>query len=282
MFLTTYINQRVSGNDTKSPKFRGLVTHVLTHFLDPNFSRNSGVFSGRSGFEAPPSATRFHPTRTRAARSRPDGRHYRRVVQGFQRIFAATIFFGTQNHSDSNRLIDSSRFHFFDRIQLWFTLNSADSPVAEDFAANTITLSEAFYDEINKHRTPVERHAVAAFAHAPGLLDFYIWLVWKCWSVRHHGAHVPLFSVGGLVNQLGTDEYSRDRFFRRKINFWLRQVKALWPECPARVSSDGNYLQIPPSNGRSPVRSTFPKATRFHSDCSHKNATLSNNPQPGL
>jgi hypothetical protein len=100
----------------------------------------------------------------------------------------------------------------------------------------------------------VERHAVAAFANAPGLLDFYVWLVWKCWSVRQHGAIVPLFSQWGLANQLGAQEYSRDRFFRRKINFWLRQVKALWPECPARVSSDGNYLQIPPSNGRSAVR----------------------------
>jgi hypothetical protein len=26
-----------------------------------------------------------------------DGRHYRRIVQGFQRIFAATIFFGTED-----------------------------------------------------------------------------------------------------------------------------------------------------------------------------------------
>jgi hypothetical protein len=45
----------------------------------------------------------------------PDGRHYRRVVQGFQQIFAATIFFGTQDHPDANLLVDSSRFHFFDK-----------------------------------------------------------------------------------------------------------------------------------------------------------------------
>ncbi|SPE29424.1 hypothetical protein SBA2_450040 [Acidobacteriia bacterium SbA2] len=95
---------------------------------------------------------------------------------------------------------------------------------------------------------------MAAFAHAPGLLDFYIWLVWKCWSARQHGGYVPLFSIGGLVNQLGTGEYSSERFFRRKINFWLRQVKALWPECPAHVSSDGSHLRIAPSNGPSAVR----------------------------
>jgi hypothetical protein len=184
----------------------------------------------------------------------PDGRHYRRVVQGFQRIFAATIFFGTHDHPDANRLVDSSRFHFFDHLHLWFTPDHTERPAAEDYAGNTITLSEAFYDEINQHRIPVERHAVAAFAHAPGLLDFDVWLVWKCWSARQHGALVPLFSDGGLVNQLGTDEYSRERFFRRKINFWLRQVKVLWPESSARVSSDGNYLQIAPLSGSSPVR----------------------------
>src|ERR1017187_4141899 len=130
----------------------------------------------------------------------PDGRHYRRVVQGFQRIFAATIFFGTQDHPDANPLVDSSRFHFFDRIHLWFTPDHSAAPGTEDGSSNTVILSEAFCDEINQHRIPVERHAVAAFAHPPGVLDFYVWLVWKCWAVRHHRAHVPLFSEWGLIN----------------------------------------------------------------------------------
>ena len=170
----------------------------------------------------------------------PDGRHYRRVVQGFQRIFAATLFFGTQDHPDANPVVDSSRFHFFDRINLWFTPDRTKGPGAKDGSGNNITLSEAFYDEINQHRILVERHAVVAFAHSPGVLDFYVWLVRKCWAARQHGARVPLFSQWGLVSQLGAKEYSSDRFFRRKINFWLRQVKALWPECPANVYQDGN------------------------------------------
>jgi hypothetical protein len=206
----------------------------------------------------------------------PDGRHYRRVVQGFQRIFAATIFFGTHDHPAANRLVDSSRFHFFDHLHLWFAPDHAEIPAVEDCGGNTVTLSEAFYDEINQHRIPVERHAVAAFARAPGLLDFYVWLVWKCWSVRQHGAHVPLFSDGGLVNQLGTDGYSRGRFFRRKINCWLRQVKALWPECPAHVSRDGKRLQIAPSNGASPVRAIPSKPSTY----THP-ATAMSRPLPG-
>jgi Replication initiator protein A len=41
-----------------------------------------------------------------------DGRHYRRIVDGFKRIFAATIFFGTEDQPDHNSLIDWARFHF--------------------------------------------------------------------------------------------------------------------------------------------------------------------------
>ncbi|MBZ5668183.1 MAG: hypothetical protein LAO04_00415 [Acidobacteriia bacterium] len=164
------------------------------------------------------------------------------------------MFFGTQDHPDAKPFVDSSRFHFLDRLHLWFTPDHAEAPGTEDGSGNSIVLSEAFYDEINQHRIPVERHAVATFAHSPGVLDFYIWLVWKCWTVRHHGAHVPLFSEWGLANQLGTREYSSDRFFRRKINFWLRQVKALWPDCPAHISDDGRCLLLAPSRGASRVK----------------------------
>ena len=44
-----------------------------------------------------------------------DGRYYRRMVQGFQRIFASTIFFGTEEQPAGSRLIDWARCHFFDK-----------------------------------------------------------------------------------------------------------------------------------------------------------------------
>src|SRR5215472_3151171 len=39
-----------------------------------------------------------------------DGRYYRRLVQGFHRIFASTIFFGTEEQPAGGRLIDWARF----------------------------------------------------------------------------------------------------------------------------------------------------------------------------
>jgi hypothetical protein len=114
-----------------------------------------------------------------------------------------------------------------------------------DEQANVLTLSEAFYREIDQHKIPVERKVVAALANAPGTLDLYVWLVWRSWSLQAaQSAHVPLFGQGGLGNQLGSMEYARDRRFREKLVQWLREIRVWWPECPARVSPDRRFLLI--------------------------------------
>jgi hypothetical protein len=171
-----------------------------------------------------------------------DGRHYRRIVHAFQRVFAATIFFGTDDQPDRQHLADSARFHFFDKLHLGFHDHGQPLPASEG-AENTITLSEAFYNEIDAHRIPAEREVVAALAHAPGILDFYIWLVWRSWIVNGSSAHVPLFTDPGLCSQLGTTEYPARRF-RQLIGQWLRRVKALWPQCPVNIAPDGNRLIV--------------------------------------
>jgi hypothetical protein len=164
-------------------------------------------------------------------------------VQGFQRIFASTIFFGTEDQKGRNRLADWARFHFFDRLQLWFN-DDGELPSASAAAhENTIILSESFYREIDQHRIPVEREVIVAFAHAPGVLDFYLWLVWRSWTLNGSVVSVPLFTASGLSSQLGTSEYSARRF-RQLIGQWLRRVKALWPECPAEMSRNGESLVV--------------------------------------
>ena len=40
-----------------------------------------------------------------------DGKRYRRLREGFQRIFAATIFFGTSDQPEGKLLLDWARFH---------------------------------------------------------------------------------------------------------------------------------------------------------------------------
>jgi hypothetical protein len=173
-----------------------------------------------------------------------DGPHYRRMVKGFQRVFAATIFFGTHQRPEKTTVIDLARFHFFDRMDLWFNNRDEVHVPAHVTFENEIVLSEAFYREIDEHRIPVEREAIAALAHAPGVLDFYMWLVWKSWTVKGRQASVPLVAPNGLSEQLGSAEYAQPRFFRFKIKTWLRQVKALWPRCPATISPTGDSIIV--------------------------------------
>jgi Plasmid encoded RepA protein len=141
-----------------------------------------------------------------------DGRYYRCMVHGFQRVFTSTIFFGTDEQPTGSRLIDWARFHFFDSIHLWFTDNDTSASVHSGDRSNTITLSEAFYSEIDQHRVPMEREVVIGLANSPGVLDFYIWIAWRSWVLRSGRTCVPLFSPGGLKEQTGLPDSSREPF----------------------------------------------------------------------
>jgi len=172
-----------------------------------------------------------------------DGKRYHRIMEGFQRLFAATIFFGTNDQANATVVFDWARFHFFDRMHLWFH-KAEDECIDPPATENSIVLSEAFYEEIDQHRIPVEREVVAALANAPGVLDLYLWLVRKTWSLNGNAVRIPLFLSGGLIDQLGIREYCAGRFFRRKLNHWLWEIKTLWPECPAGISKDGQILVL--------------------------------------
>ena len=119
---------------------------------------------------------------------------------------------------------------------------------------NSITLSEAFYYEIDRHKIPVERRVVAALANAPGTLDLYVWLVWRSWNLTEgQRARIPLFGTTGLAQQLGSKEYGRDRDFRQKLAKWLREVKAWWPECPADGSPTDDFSSFLQQEVRPPL-----------------------------
>jgi hypothetical protein len=107
-------------------------------------------------------------------RLRKDGSQYRRMKAAFQRVFAATIFFGSEDLLKKHLVVDWTRFHFLDEMQLWFNREDGVQPVAQETPCNVVVLSDAFNRELVGHPIPVERDVVAALAHTPGLLDFYI------------------------------------------------------------------------------------------------------------
>lgn len=173
-----------------------------------------------------------------------DGPHYRRLVDGFKRIFASSVYFGTDEAGRSQQPVwDYRRFHFFDRLKLW--RNPHAEHVDDEWTANdnVICLSEAFWQEIREHPIPVDANVVRALTGNPGCLDFYMWLSWRCFHAKGV-ERIPLFGSNGLVNQLGVMEYSRDRNFRKRLREWLRLVVLFWRACPARLEEDGQSLIV--------------------------------------
>ena len=57
------------------------------------------------------------------------GKEYRRLVAAFERIFGATIFFGTDSLSGTARVVQRSRFSFFHEAQIWYSRDPQQYPI---------------------------------------------------------------------------------------------------------------------------------------------------------
>ncbi|MCX6606221.1 MAG: replication protein RepA [Acidobacteria bacterium] len=170
------------------------------------------------------------------------GKEYRRLVSAFERIFGATIFFGTESSRPAAKVVHRSRFNFLSEAQIWYNHDSAQPPLSDEFA-NVVILSEEFYREISEHPIPADLEAVKVLASAPAVLDLFLWLTYRCFSAKGP-ERIPLFGSFGLAQQLGCVEYSRPRRFRAMLDQWLASIRSLWPDCPAVVSSDGGALLV--------------------------------------
>ena len=143
-----------------------------------------------------------------------DGRYYKRLIAGFERIFYSTFYFTSdQREGEAVIIITRTSFRFVRDLKLWYT-EEGKQP-SDSRRENVIVLSEEFWKEIRDHPVPVDLSVVKALADSPGNLDFYIWLVWRCWTAKGHVC-IPLFGPAGLVQQLGLSNNLRDRDFTRR------------------------------------------------------------------
>jgi len=39
-------------------------------------------------------------------------------------------------------------------------------------------------------------------------------------------------------------EYARPRRFREKLEEWLKTIRTMWPDCPARLNNAGTHLTV--------------------------------------
>ena len=103
---------------------------------------------------------------------------YPRLIQAFERIFGATIFFGTDTSHGSAKVIQRSRFNFMREAQIWCNRNPDQQPISSEFE-NVIVLSDDFYQEILAHPIPNDLEAVKLLGSAPAVLDLYMWLSYR-------------------------------------------------------------------------------------------------------
>ena len=175
------------------------------------------------------------------------GTQYRRLMGAFQRIFGATIFFGTDMQRERATVIHRARFNFMSEARIWYSRNSAQDTLLPGELQNEIVLSEEFFREILDHPIPTDMEAARVLSCSPAALDLFTWLSYRCFIAKGR-EWVPLFGPAGLVNQLGSSDYARPRRFREKLEGWLDLVRTLWPECPAGISNDGTGLWVDRAN----------------------------------
>lgn len=168
------------------------------------------------------------------------GTQYRRLIAAFQRVFGATIFFGTDVQRDKAAVIHQARFNFITEARIWYT-RDYEQETLPGGCENQIVLSPEFYREITAHPIPADLDAAKALSSSPAALDLFMWISYRCFIAKGE-ERVALFGDVGLVNQLGSAEYARPRKFRERLAQWLDLVRSLWPGCPARISSDGSAL----------------------------------------
>jgi hypothetical protein len=96
------------------------------------------------------------------------------------------------------------------------------------------------------HSIPADLEAAKALSSAPAALDLLMWLSYRCFTAKGP-ERIPIFGDFGLASQLGNIDYARPRKFRERLDRWLKLVHALWAECPAQISTEGDYLLVRPA-----------------------------------
>ena len=173
---------------------------------------------------------------------RQGGSQYRRLEASFQRIFGATIFFGTDVQRERAAVVHRARFNFMTEARIWYS-KDFDQRLLPGDCQNMIVLSDEFYREILSHPIPTDLEAAKVLSSSPAALDLFMWLSYRCFTARGR-ERVPLFGDFGLVSQLGSADYARPRKFREKLDGWLGLVRAMWPACPAWIDAGGTGLLV--------------------------------------
>ncbi len=153
------------------------------------------------------------------------GSQYRRLIAAFQRIFGATIFFGTDTQREHAAVLHQARFNFMSEARIWYSREPNHRRLPGE-CRNTVVLSDEFYREVLDHPIPTDLEAAKTLSASPAALDLFMWLSYRCFTARKR-ERIPLFGEFGLISQLGSTEYARPREFPEKLEGWLTLIRTM-------------------------------------------------------
>ena len=171
-----------------------------------------------------------------------DGRTYNRIHDAFLRVFFTSMYWGTEEQHKRAKATYVDRLTIIDKMTLWRLKPGQQQLPGDDFE-NKIVLNPRWFKEIKDHPIPCVLKVVRELSNSPAALDFYMWVMYRCKTVKDFTA-VPLFGPQGLKGQLGVEGYAQKFHFRMVVKRWIDETRQYWPECPARVSRDGDHLEL--------------------------------------
>jgi hypothetical protein len=112
------------------------------------------------------------------------GTQYRRLVAAFQRIFGATIFFGTDTQRERAAVVHQARFNFMSEARIWHSRDSDQATLSGGGFQNEIVLSHEFFKEIMSRPIPTDMEGAKALSCSPAALDLFMWLSYRCFVAK--------------------------------------------------------------------------------------------------
>lgn len=154
-----------------------------------------------------------------------------RLKDQTRRLFASTVsatYEGEDRHAEMG-------YRLADKSLLWW---DAQAPDQAALWRSSVTLTEAFYQEIIEHPIPVDMRAIKALKKSPMALDIYCWLTYRS-SYAKRPTTIPW---GALAMQFGAD-YGRTRDFRAAFLVELRKVAVVYGGAKVEPTEAGLILR---------------------------------------
>lgn len=178
-----------------------------------------------------------------------DGRYYKRLIEGFQRLSNSTIHFANLEEPQVSKIWDSGEYlHFFDRLRLWYHCmdSRAQAVLSDTQFYNVVIFSEQFARELRLHPLPTDLGLAGRLAGSPGALYFAQWVAYRSYRAAAD-QELPLFTPTGVMAQMGVPQNLGQREFRRYLRDWIDTIeRAGWYDLPVDIAPLGQALLVRP------------------------------------